>query len=73
MIGGGNSRADNDGMIDENLSTQIKEMTNSAIQETNKIKEALVKQMSSLENKMLDKANKNELAALDDHLSRSLD
>lgn len=70
---GGNNRADSDSPIDENLAKQIREVTNVAIQETNRIKESLVKQMSSIESKMQDKANREELEALDDHLSRSID
>ena len=40
---GGNNRVDSDSPIDENLAKQIREMTNVAIQETNRIKESLVK------------------------------
>eukprot|EP00347_Sterkiella_histriomuscorum_P004169 403361488 len=72
MIGGGNSK-DYDTTMDERLQKEVKDKTDVAIQECIRIKEQITKQFSQLEKQIIDKASREDLTNLDDHLSRSLD
>jgi len=61
MIGGGGKNGDTEIQLDERLGREIKEKTDQAIQECIKLRDQLMKAFSNLENKVADKATKEDL------------
>ncbi|CDW91516.1 UNKNOWN [Stylonychia lemnae] len=72
MIGGGKN-GDTESQLDERLSKEIKDKTDIAVSEVVKLRDQLLKAFTNLENKVGDKATREDLTQLDDHLSRGMD